>query len=69
MESRGFKLSRTKTVYLECHFGSQRGANDVVVRLDGKDLAMSECFKYLGSIIQKNGDINQDGSHDYVWVA
>ncbi len=63
LESRGFKLSRSKTEYLECRFGSQVGTNDGVVRLDGKDLTMSDCFKYLGSIIQKNGDIDQDVAH------
>ena len=60
LESRGFKLSRSKTVYLECRFGTQRRVNDEVVRLDEKDLSMSECFKYLGSFNQKNGDIDQD---------
>ena len=43
--------------------GHRGWVNDVVVRLDGKDLAMSECFKYPGLIIQKNGDIDQDVAH------
>lgn len=30
---------------------------------NGNDLAMNECFKYLGSIIQKNGNIEQDVAH------
>jgi len=63
LESRGFKLSRSKTEYLVCRFGTQRGTSNEVVSLDGKDLTMSECFKYLGSIIQKNGDIDQDVTH------
>ena len=60
LEFRGFKLSRNKTEYLECRFGKQVRVYDEVVRLDGKDLSMSEYFKYLGSIIQKNGGIDQD---------
>ncbi|XP_021748959.1 uncharacterized protein LOC110714726 [Chenopodium quinoa] len=63
LESRGFKLSRSKTEYLVCRFDTQRGTSNEVVSLDGKDLTMSECFKYLGSIIQKNGDIDQDMAH------
>ncbi|XP_021746173.1 uncharacterized protein LOC110712057 [Chenopodium quinoa] len=63
LESRGFKLSRIKIEYLVCRFGTQRGISDEVVNLDRKELTMSECFKYLGSIIQKNGDIDQDVAH------
>ena len=63
LESRGFKLSRSKTEYMECRFGTERGASDAIVSLDGKTLNMKECFKYLGSFIQKNGDIDQDVAH------
>ncbi|XP_021737843.1 uncharacterized protein LOC110704370 [Chenopodium quinoa] len=64
LESRGFKLSRSKTEYLVCRFGTQRGTSDEMVSLDGKELTMSKCFKYLTSIIQKNnGDIDQDVAH------
>ena len=48
MESRGFKLSQSKNEYLVCRFGTQKGTSDDVVSLEGKDLTMSECFKYLG---------------------
>lgn len=40
-----------KTEYLECRFND---ANDVEVRLDGNEPTMGDCFKYLGSIIQKS---------------
>ena len=53
LEQRGFRLSRSKTEYMEFQFsGSTRGAG--VITLDGKEISSSECFRYLGSIIQRN---------------
>ena len=62
LERRGFRLSRSKTEYMECHFsGSTRGegggGGPGVITLDGKEISSSECFRYLGSIIQRNKDI------------
>ncbi|XP_021729342.1 uncharacterized protein LOC110696362 [Chenopodium quinoa] len=42
LESRGFKLSRSKTEYLVCRFVKYRGTSDEVVSLDGKELTMSD---------------------------
>ena len=33
------------------------------MRLDGKEIPMSSHFKYLGSVIQKDGEINSDVNH------
>jgi len=33
------------------------------VRLDGQEIPMSSHFKYLGSIIQKDEEINNDVNH------
>jgi len=33
------------------------------VTLDGQEIPMSSYFKYLGSIIQKDGEINSDVNH------
>jgi len=33
------------------------------VTLDGQEISMSSHFKYLGSIIQKDGEINSDVNH------
>lgn len=62
LESKGFKLSRSKTEYMECRFSST-GTNTGTVRLGDKELQSSDCFKYLGSIFQKNGNIDQDVTH------
>ncbi|XP_070011359.1 uncharacterized protein [Nicotiana sylvestris] len=63
LESKGFKLSRTKTEYLECKFSSVTGEADMVARLDSQVIPKRESFKYLGSIIQGDGEIDGDVTH------
>uniref|UniRef100_A0A1U7UYL3 Uncharacterized protein LOC104213328 n=1 Tax=Nicotiana sylvestris TaxID=4096 RepID=A0A1U7UYL3_NICSY len=62
LESKGFKLSRTKTEYLECKFSETHDA-DVEVKLDGQVIPKRASFKYLGSIIQGDGEIDEDVTH------
>ena len=60
LKSRDFKLRRAKTAYMKCEF-SKKGTQDYsIVRLDGQEIPMSSHFKYLGSIIQKDGEIDSD---------
>jgi hypothetical protein len=62
LESRGFKLSRSKTEYMECRFsGINRDQGSIL--LEGKEISSSDCFKYLGSIIQKDGELDADVAH------
>ncbi|XP_070050633.1 uncharacterized protein [Nicotiana tomentosiformis] len=63
LESKGFKLSRTKTEYLECKFSDGTHDADVEVKLDAQVIPKRASFKYLGSIIQGNGDIDKDVVH------
>jgi len=63
LESRGFKLSRVKTEYMECKFSKQGIRDYSIIRLDGQKILMSSHFKYLGSIIQKDGEINSEVNH------
>jgi len=63
LESRGFRLSRTKTEYMKCKFSKQGIRDYSIVTLDGQEIPMSSHFKYLGSIIQKDGEINSDVNH------
>ena len=55
------RLSRSKIEYMECKF-KKRGNNEQgVITLDGQKILVTECFKYLGSVIQKDeidGDVN-----------
>ncbi|KAF3678770.1 Callose synthase 5 [Capsicum annuum] len=62
LESKGFRLSRFKTKYLECKFSDSSQEDEVVVRLDSQDVRKRDSLKYLGFIIQGNGEIDEDVS-------
>ena len=62
LESKGFKLSRSKTEYMKCAF-SATGHEEGDVRLDGQVVPKKDTFRYLGSMLQKDGDIDEDVSH------
>ncbi|WMV29994.1 hypothetical protein MTR67_023379 [Solanum verrucosum] len=49
LESKGFRLSRTKTEYLGCKFSDALDEADVDVRLATQIIPKKESFKYLGS--------------------
>ncbi|XP_033517730.1 uncharacterized protein LOC107832086 isoform X2 [Nicotiana tabacum] len=63
MMSKGFKLSRAKTEYLECKFSDGTHEADVKVKLDTQVIPRRSSFKYLGSIIRGNGEIDDEVSH------
>ena len=63
LEARGFKLSKSKTEYMECRFSKQRSSDGSVVKLGEQEIPVDDCFKYLGSIIQKYGEIDGDVNH------
>jgi len=62
LEYRGFRLSRSKTEYLRCGF-SGVDRDDGEVTMGGVVVPQVEKFKYLGSIIEESGDIDEDISH------
>ncbi|PHT45704.1 Methylenetetrahydrofolate reductase 1 [Capsicum baccatum] len=55
--------SRTKTEYLECKFSDLRQEDNVVVQLESQAVCRGDSFKYLGSMIQGNGEIDEDVSY------
>ncbi|KAF3661814.1 Minor histocompatibility antigen H13 [Capsicum annuum] len=63
LESKGFRVSRSKTEYVECKFNDVRRENEVVVKLESQEICKRDSFKYLGSVIQSNGEIDEDVSH------
>ncbi|XP_070048465.1 uncharacterized protein [Nicotiana tomentosiformis] len=63
LESKGFKLSRTKIEYVEFKFSGVPGEADIEVRLDSQVIPQKGSFKYLGSIMQGDGDIDEDVMH------
>ena len=50
LESKGFRLSRTKTEYMMCDFNAT-SHEDGDVSLDGQVVAKKNTFRYLGSIL------------------
>jgi hypothetical protein len=62
LEAKSFRLSRSKTEYMKCDF-SATTHEEGDVRLDGQVVPKKDTFRYLGSMLQKDGDINEDLSH------
>ena len=62
LESRGFRISRSKIEYLHCCFSGREDAKGEVT-IEGMQKPKVEKFKYLGSIIHHEGDIGEDISH------
>jgi hypothetical protein len=62
LEAKGFRLSRSKTESMKCDFSTTR-REERDVRLDGQVVSKKNIFRYLGSMLQKDGDIDEDVSH------
>ena len=61
LESKGFRLSRTKTEYMRCDFGGVVQEGDV--SLEGQVVPKKDTFRYLGSMLYRDGDIDAGVSH------
>ncbi|XP_009798508.1 uncharacterized protein [Nicotiana sylvestris] len=60
LESKCFKLSRSKTEYLECTFSDGMHEEGVEMKIGTQVIPKRDRFKYLGSIIQGNREIDED---------
>ncbi|KAL6526475.1 hypothetical protein OROGR_015565 [Orobanche gracilis] len=63
LEARDFRLSRSKTEYMECRFSDNSDREAEMITFDGKVVHGSTFFRYLGSIIQKDGELDGDVAH------
>nr|XP_016465514.1 PREDICTED: uncharacterized protein LOC107788350 [Nicotiana tabacum] len=63
IESKGFKLSKTKAQYLECKFNIVSGGADIDMRLDSLVIPKKASFNYLGSVIKGDREIDKDVTH------
>jgi hypothetical protein len=59
LEAKGFSLNRSKTECMKCDF-SATTHEEGDVRLDGQVVPKKDIFCYLGSMLQKNEDIDED---------
>jgi hypothetical protein len=62
LEAKCFRLSRSKTEYIKCDF-SATTQEEGDVRIDGQVVPKKGIFRFLGSMLQKNEDIDEDVSH------
>ncbi|KAM1052392.1 hypothetical protein ACFX2A_034585 [Malus domestica] len=63
LESKSFRLNRSKTEYMECKFSANGGQNELGVRIGDQEIPKRDRFRYLGSILQKNGELDGDLNH------
>jgi hypothetical protein len=61
-EAKCFRFSRSKTEYMKCDFNATT-QEERDVRLDGQVVRKKDIFRYLGSMLQKDGDIDEDLSY------
>ena len=60
LEAKSFRLSRSNTEYLRCRFSAgEEGVVDEVTT-EGKVISRVERFRYVASIIKRNGKIDDD---------
>ena len=63
LEAKGFRLSRSKTEYLHRRFSADEGAIAGEEAIEGAIIPRVERFRYLGSLIQESGEIDEDTNH------
>ncbi|KAD4386354.1 hypothetical protein E3N88_26523 [Mikania micrantha] len=62
LENNGLRISRSKTEYLWCNFSRTNDEEDEasLVTIRGQEVPQTTRFKYLGSFVQSDGDIDCD---------
>ncbi|GKA31398.1 ataxia telangiectasia mutated family protein [Tanacetum coccineum] len=65
LENKGLRVSREKTEYIRCDFNrNENNQNEeAVIRIGEHILELKESFRYLGSVINKSGRIEDDVTH------
>ncbi|VFQ98440.1 unnamed protein product [Cuscuta campestris] len=63
LETKGFRISRNKTEYMECRFSGRDTESEVEVRIDSHLVPKVDRFRYLGSVIQADGELDADVGH------
>ncbi|KAE8663451.1 hypothetical protein F3Y22_tig00112968pilonHSYRG00020 [Hibiscus syriacus] len=63
LEEKGLRINIGKTEYLCSNFSGNQNGEDLEVCIEGHVLPSKYCFKYLGSMIHKDGGVDDDVSH------
>jgi hypothetical protein len=61
IDSKDFRFSKTKTEYMRCDFDTTTHEEDV--SLEGQVVPRKDTFRPLRSILQRDGDVDEDVSH------
>ena len=59
----GFRISHTKTEYMVCNFIGHIERGETTVRIEDHEIPQSDYFRYLGSIVSNDGEIDEDVKH------
>ena len=62
-EAHSFCISRSKTKYMECKFGKRCTNSNLEVKIENDTIPQIIGFKYLGSIIQNDREIEGYVNH------
>ncbi|KAE8683159.1 Adenine/guanine permease AZG1 [Hibiscus syriacus] len=71
LEEKGLRINIEKTKYLCSNFSGNQNDEDVEVCIEGHVLPSKDCFKYLGSMIYKDGGVDDDNDNKTsatVWI-
>ena len=63
LEGKGLRISRTKTEYLQCDFNGTSPVGEPEVSIDEAVVKSTTKYKYLGSIIQRDEELDGDVIH------
>ena len=63
LESKGFRISRSKTEYMLCKFSGIHNEHEERVMIQDQEIPRSDRFRYLGSIMSNDGEIADDVNH------
>jgi len=63
LKAYGFRLIRSKTEYMECNFSGRRSRSTLEVKVGDHTIPQFTRLKYIGSLVQNDGEIEADISH------
>jgi hypothetical protein len=62
LEAKCFRLGKSKMEYMKCDF-SATTLEEGDVRLYCQEVSKKDTIRYLGLMLQKDGDVDEDVSH------
>jgi len=70
LKARDICLSRSKTMYMKCNFSKRRSSSTLEVKVRDHIIPQVTPLKYLGSIVQSDGEIEAYVNHriQSVWL-